>query len=383
MPIPSNDTRLHNQLMRAADSSKGFFPPGAEIPGPSTSKALPTQTGASFIPDVSPRPRKLSTGNKLLKRRPPLRAGSTPPTSFRGNTPGKDDAFIEAVVSTVEMIAPKPKKKTSKDDRPLAERSFFSRTEPWEERSGGAPRPTTSQNSDPTSSTDSSASMSSLKKSSSFVQPGGPDYRSPATPPDPFGRRPPVTIVRPSPSPTRAVRPGEIFGSAITRYPAEDASIKKWTPRENRGTVIALYKPPEMGPKDSSQFRSNGGATSEEKDNTIIALYKPPQPQPQTGQQHTSPQFPPPRNAQRQRSNTLAGVPGSPIDNRAPSSMPQGVPSVPINRSGPSASNTPPPPLIPLSRTRSNTVGSGPDGDRQQSAPPLNLSRSYSCELII
>lgn len=366
--------------MRAAQSSKGFFPPGAETPGSSTSKARPIEIGASFIPDIPPpRPRKLS--NKLLKKRPPLRSGSTPPSSFRGNAQGKDDAFIEAVVSTVEMIAPRPKKKSSKDNRPLAERSFFSPAEPWEERSGGVLGPTLSQNSDPTTSTDSSGSTSSLKKAPGFAQPG-PRYQSPATPPDLFRRGPPVIITGPSPSPTSGIRPGEIFGSATTRYPADDTSITKWTPRENRGTVIALYKPPEMGPNDSPQPRPDVDVTSEEKDDTIIALYKPP---PQARQQSASPQLSYSRNAQRQRSNTLAGVPGSPnvpeIDTRASSSRPQGVTPPPMNNFGPPASNAPVLSLNPSSRTRSNTVGSRPNGDRQQSPPPLNLNRSYSCEL--
>lgn len=340
--------------MRAADTSRGFFPSnGADlVAGPSKSPDI--NENASFLPDVSSptsRTRKLS--NKLMKKRPTLRNGSTPPSSFRG-TPAPTDDFVEAVTAQVDMLTSSlPRKPTKKSERALAERSFASPLGMFDETSTGSRGPSRSQNSDSTASTTSSNSHRSLQRSSSSIQLGSASRSSPQTPPqpDPFGRGPVVLSDRASPFPVSGPMTN-VFGSAATRYAGEDMPMKKWTPKDNRGTIIALYKsptsnappasgpsrfpqpqevddtvialykpPPSIAPQPPRAYQSSPipplalrgrshSVAGNERDDTIIALYKLPPPT-STDQPPSSLQLPAVRDAPWRRSNSLAFVPGS------------------------------------------------------------------------
>lgn len=215
------------------------------------------------------RARKLS--NKLTKKRPTVKSASTPPSFREQHAAGKDDTFVEAVFSNLDMIVSKGYETRGELYRnALAERS-----------PAAAPDLLTGSYSNPTSSHQSPSNgeyssgdrlARSLKRASSLTFRGGLV--------DPFRRGPPVIIDR---TPPGLGKLEGVLGSAAARH-ADEPPLKAWTtPEDPTETIIALYRTPAEDSSASKQTISRGDPTYHppdsvpaEKDDTVIALYKPP-----------------------------------------------------------------------------------------------------------
>ncbi|KAF8308571.1 hypothetical protein DL93DRAFT_2171018 [Clavulina sp. PMI_390] len=394
MPMPEKDgKRLHNQLMRAADSSRAFLPSSGQLQGmPSSSQA-----GTSFIPDFSSRPRKLS---KLTKRRPSTKNGSTPPSAFRGTPVPNDDAFIDAVISNVESLVPKPRtapKNLARRPSDEAERSFIA---PDARDSWDTNAPTRSQPKDIGSSARSTPPP--LRRSTSSIELGLAERSgSSASQNDPFGRNAPSSLPRPAPAPASVPRPAlasiprpppAVIPRPIPGPPPPSAAVqpkvvpsttsggnnppmKQWTTKDYRDTIIALYRPPP-GTTEAERLRA-----LEEKDDTIIALYRPPPAAAKPPNPSSSSSPTPAVRATRRRSNSIAIVPSAQGRSTPPFSQPslgqrpvqppagQLVVMKPLDSSTSRAAS--PPTAPPATRGRSATVGSRPDAVTNNSGREL------------
>jgi hypothetical protein len=345
--------------MKAADSSASFFPPGRADTSSSQANLLGSDT----------RPRKLS--NKLTKKRPTLRTGSTPP-SFRGQRPANnDDAFIEAMISNVDMIVSKGyEKREEPHQRALAERSPALASDSL---AGPYSAPMSShknQSSGESSSADRPAP--SLKRASSLR-----DFGSRRDLADPFGRGPPVIIGRAPPGLGNLV---DVFGSAIIRH-ADEPPLKPWTPpKDPTDSIIALYQSPAEDSSASNQTIGRNDPTRPpvpaEKDDTIIALYKPP---PQQADLNLSE----PRNVPPMQPYVVAAAPAALASAAVESAQAklQPLPRASSQRSPNSVRDLSPGSLpTPPLRTRPSEV-SRPGVHWQRT--PLIRSGTYSREYII
>ena len=362
IPDTSHDpaTKLHHQLMKAADTSTSFFP--AEHGTPSTSRANLVGYGTSFVPDTSETFQR-KPSNKLVKKRP-SKTRSTPP-SLGGQSGGsKEDAFVEAVVSNLDMIISK-RYGTRKEQY---QNASAERSEPGSLK-GTYINPPSSQMGQSSGEYSSGGSPSlGLKRAWSAR-----DLHSRQDVDDPFGRGPPVIIGRGAPRPGKAG--GNVSGSTVTHQ--TDAAPLEPTPEDPRGTIIALYRPPPEEISASKQIigrneptKLPSGAVPAERDDTVIAWYKPPPPQ--------NIELPKPRDDSQVQSYTNPAL-------TAPAASAEFTPTkvTPLSRASPQsspdiASDVPPGLHVePHLRTRPNDVA---HSDAQR-AP--NLPRSSSCESTI
>jgi len=221
------------------------------------------------VPDTSEMFQR-KPSNKLVKKRP-SKTRSTPP-SLGGQSGGsQEDAFVEAVVSNLDMIISK---------RYGARKEHYQNTSAERLDPGSLKgtyiNPPSSHKGQSSGEYSSGGSPSlGLKRAWSAR-----DLHSRRDVDDPFGRGPPVIIGRAATGPGKA---GNVSGSTLAHQ--TDAPLEL-TPEDPRGTIIALYRPPPEESSASKQIigrndptKLPSGAVPAERDDTVIAWYKPPPPQ--------------------------------------------------------------------------------------------------------